>query len=62
MHITGGKSFGKESLSEMIRGGWTADTAIDAIYQVYGRGTSVTLIINRMRRDRATGGHPNLQV
>ena len=30
------------------------------IYQTYGH-QSVTIIINAMRRDRRTGGHPNLR-
>ena len=38
--------------SEMIRGGWTANAAIDDFYIRYGRGMSVTRIINRMRRER----------
>ena len=49
-----------EVISRLVRGGRTAQTSIDMVYNVYGYG-SVTSIINRMRRDRANGGHPNLQ-
>ena len=51
-----------EKIQEMIRGGWSANTAMDAIYGVYGRDSSVTSIINRMRADRINGGHRNLRV
>ncbi len=44
-----------DKIAEKIRAGWTANTAIDAIYNHYGRGTSVTIIINTMRRDRIGG-------
>ena len=49
-----------EVISHLVRSGRTAQTAIDMIYAAYGNG-SVTSIINRMRRDRANGGHPNLR-
>lgn len=50
-------------IAELIRGGHTADTAIDLIYETYGINTSpVTIIINQMQRDWQTGGHPNLHV
>ena len=39
-----------------------SETAIDKVYQVYGRGTSVTTILVMMVRDRKTGGNPNLRV
>jgi hypothetical protein len=39
-----------------------AEVAINRIYMVYGWDQSVTNIINRMRRDCAQGGHPNLCV
>ena len=32
------------------------------VYDVYGRGTSVTTILVMMVRDRKTGGNPNLWV
>ena len=51
-----------EKVSEMVRAGYTADTAIDAIYGVYGRSASVTQIINGMRRDRGNGGNNRLRV
>jgi hypothetical protein len=47
-----------------VRSGWLADLACDRIYDVYGRGQSVTSIINNMRKDRATynGVHPALRI
>ena len=32
-------------ISDLIRAGYTSDTANDKVYQVYGRGTSVTSIL-----------------
>ena len=49
-------------ISTLIRAGYTSDTAIDKVYQVYGRGTSVTSILVMMVRDRKNGGNPNLRV
>ena len=49
-------------ISTLIRAGFTSDTAIDKVYQVYGRGTSVTSILVMMVRDRKNGGNPNLRV
>lgn len=46
-------------IARLVRGGRTAQTAVDMIYNAYGH-VSVTAIINQMRRDRAHGGHPNL--
>ena len=51
-----------DKVSEMVRAGWHAMNAIDRIYEVYGRRTSVTSIINRMRSDRRNGGNPGLVV
>lgn len=49
-------------IAELVRSGWTANTACDRLHEVYGRNLSVTNIINRMRRDRVNGGHPNLRI
>jgi Transcriptional activator of glycolytic enzymes. len=49
-----------ECISKLIRSGYSADTAIDKIYNTYGRRSSVTTIINRMRDDAKRGGHPLL--
>ena len=49
-------------ISTLIRAGYTSDTAIDKVYQVYGRGTSVTSILVMMVRDRKNGGNLNLRV
>jgi hypothetical protein len=51
-----------DKIAEMVRGGWTAQAAIDRIYFVYGVNLCVTHIINRMKVDRALGGHPELRV
>lgn len=45
-----------EVITRLVRTGRTAQVAIDMIYAAYGH-SSVTAIINRMRRDRANGGH-----
>ena len=42
--------------------GYTVHTAIDKVYDEYGRDEPVTTIINHMRQDRMTGGHPELRV
>ena len=34
----------------MIRSGLTARLAVDRVYHVYGRGTSVTIIINKLKQ------------
>jgi len=49
-----------ECIHRLIRSGYTADSAIDKIYDVYGRSTSVSTIINRMRDDEKRGGQPEL--
>jgi nucleoid-associated protein YgaU len=45
-----------DQISELVRAGDTAEVAIDRIYNIYGRRTSVTNIINRLRTDRMNGG------
>ena len=49
-------------VKNLINAGYTSDTAIDKVYQVYGRSTSVTSILVMMVRDRKDGGNPNLRV
>ena len=51
-----------DTISSLVRAGFTSEVAIDKVYQVYGRGTSVTTILIMMIRDRKTGGNPNLRV
>lgn len=47
----------------MVSLGHTANRAIDLIYEVYGPQTSVTDIINRLRKDKNKGTlNPNLQI
>ena len=38
--------------AEMIRMGYSAETAIEKIYSVYGAKNSVTVILNLMMKDR----------
>lgn len=50
-----------DCIHRMVRSGHTSDSAIDKIYEVYGRSTNVSTIINKMRADNQTGGHPALK-
>jgi len=48
-----------------VDGGFTAPTAIDLVYQVYGRNLSVTMVLNKMLEDRKRYNgrpHPRLRV
>ena len=45
----------------MVRQGYSADSAIDKIYDVYGRSTSVTKIIKRLQEDKKNGGNDALR-
>jgi hypothetical protein len=47
-------------VDEMIRRGASSYTAIDRIYEVYGRNQCVSKILRAIRTDKARGGHPNL--
>ena len=42
-------------ISTLVRGGLTAQVAIDLIYDHYGRFDSVTVIINKMKVDHRNG-------
>lgn len=44
-----------EKVSEMIRMGYSAENAIDKIYDVYGGNMTVTQILNAMMNDRGKG-------
>ena len=49
-------------VSGLVQVGLNADTAIDQIYAVYGQQTSVTNIINGIKRDSKAGTlNPNLR-
>jgi hypothetical protein len=49
-------------VSSLVRMGDTAETAIDKIYAVYGGQTSVTNIINGLKRDKKDGTlNPNFR-
>ena len=46
----------------LVKLGYSAETAIDRIHAVYGEGTSVTNIINGIKRDKKAGSlSPNLR-
>ena len=47
-------------ISRMILAGYSAQQAIDKIYEVYGQ-ISVTGIINRLRQDDMAGGNIQLR-
>ena len=50
-------------IAGLVRQGHTSETAIDTIYAVYGGQTSVTNIINGLKRDKKSGAlSPNLRV
>jgi Transcriptional activator of glycolytic enzymes len=50
-------------ISGLVRGGMTADAAIDSIYAIYGHQTSVTTIINQIRKQKNDGTlNPNLRI
>jgi hypothetical protein len=52
-----------DMISGLTRQGFTANSAIDAIYNIYGQQRSVTNIINGVKRDKKHGTlNPNLQV
>ena len=51
-----------DKVSVMVRSGWDANEAINKIYEVYGANQTVTKIIDKMKRDRANGGHPSLRI
>jgi hypothetical protein len=51
-----------DCISKHVNAGYLAATAIDRIYQCYGRSQNVSAIIVSMVHDKRTGGHPNLRI
>ena len=52
-----------DTVSGLVRLGHTSEIAIDRIYAVYGGQTSVTKIINALKKDKRNGTlNPNLRV
>ena len=50
-------------VSGLVRLGYSSEVAIDRIYAVYGGQTSVTMIINGVKRDKKNGTlSPNLTI
>jgi hypothetical protein len=41
-------------ISTLVRAGCTGQVAIDHIYTIYGVGTPVTTIINKLKQDQCT--------
>jgi hypothetical protein len=50
-----------DKVTLMIRSGYSAQTAIDKIYEVYSTRHSVTKILRLMKSDKRRGGHPDLR-
>ena len=46
-----------DQISLLVRRGYTAQTAVDKVYENYGPSKSVTWIISSMLHDRRTGEH-----
>jgi hypothetical protein len=49
-------------ISLHVRAGFEARTAIDRVYECYGKQLSVYTILDLIRKDKQTGGHPNLRL
>lgn len=47
-----------DQVTSLMRAGYTAQTAVNRIYEVHGRHKSVTWIINQMRKNRQSGENP----
>ena len=47
----------------IIERGYTPETALDRIERAYGSGTTVTAVIDRMKKEdlKERGGHPLLR-
>ena len=50
-----------DTITQRVRCDWNASEVCNTIYTVYGFNSSVTSIINRMRKDRKYGGNPALR-
>ena len=50
-----------DTVSKLIRAGHTSDSAIDQIYNIYGRSQGVTYILKKLSTDRRNGYHPRLR-
>ena len=46
----------------MVRSGWSSHEACDRIYEVYGHNSTVTRIINEMRKYGENRGKPELSM
>ncbi|MCU0338143.1 MAG: hypothetical protein MUF12_09845 [Sediminibacterium sp.] len=51
-----------DTVTQHINAGYTWQTTIDKIYEVYGQNLPVTKILVAMTQDKARGGHPNLKL
>jgi len=50
-----------DCIDKLCAKGYSDRTAIDRIYQTYGRSLTVTQIINKFKEDKRHGGHINLR-
>ena len=50
-----------DMVSTLVRAGHTSDSAIDQIYEIYGRSNGVTNILRALAKDRRSGVHPRLR-
>ena len=51
-----------QKVSELVRGGFTAERGCDRIYSVYGASSTVSDIIKALIRDKKNGGHRALRI
>ena len=51
-----------QKVSDLVRGGFTAESACDRIYSVYGASSTVSDIIKALIRDKKNGGHRALRI
>lgn len=56
------RKFFWNKVAEMVRAGIEANVACERIYAAYGHNQSITKILYALKRDHATGGHPNLHI
>ena len=51
-----------QKVSELVRGGFAAESACDRIYSVYGASSPVSDVIKALLRDKKNGGHRALMI
>ena len=48
----------QDNIEEMVRVNWSSHEACNQIYKMYGQNSTVTYIINEIRKDRKNGRKP----